>query len=192
MQSRDEHIGENRWSGASLNPNVPNSGGIYFSLQQQALVNEMRHLALVNKMKYPVGILQIRVNQVLKLVDLSEANPQSRDFAGRVIRAAGLLPPTAYPPFSAVQWRRFFGDDDCSVPRGLGLAVAASEIYQGIIAPTVRLSERSEFERGDNLVLYAPDGIPYPGLIAEAAFFTPGGHFFGADLGMTKYPVQFP
>ena len=112
MQSRDEHIGESRWSGASLNPNVPNSGGIYFSLQQQALVNEMRHYP------DPVGILQIRVNQVLKLVDLSEANPQSRDFAGRVIRAAGLLPPTAYPPFSAVQWRRFIGDDDCSVPRG--------------------------------------------------------------------------
>ena len=188
LQAYDQYKDRNRWSGASQTPTVPSSGGIYFSLQQQALVNEIRHyggpdadIALLNR-----PILKIRVNRILKLIDLTETNPEARNFASRVLQRAGLLSSESFVPLNVVQWYRFFAEDDCSIPRGVGLAIAASKIYDGLIVPTVRFSERSSFERGDNLVLFAPDNVPYPGLFAEEAFY------FSTNTLIARYPVQFP
>jgi hypothetical protein len=72
------------------------------------------------------------------------------------------------------------------VARGIGLA-AANSVYRGLVAETVRDSERSIEEKGDNLILYGSAMKEISNLyVDEAYFFDSSSHTF------EKFPVQFP
>jgi hypothetical protein len=83
-------------------------------------------------------------------------------------------------------WDRANNPRDCSVARGIGLAVAHSGFLKGLCVQTVRESDRSDEERGDNLVLFAPAGTPVGGLYIE------GAYYFGKTSDPEIFPVDFP
>lgn len=74
--------------------------------------------------------------------------------------------------------------DDCSIARGLALAIANSHL-RGLAVQTVRRSGRSADERGDNLVLFGNSQNEIPGLYVDEAFY------FDAKSGIEIFPVQF-
>jgi hypothetical protein len=161
-----------RFSGPSHNPAVPAAGGLYCVLQQQALMNESMHysgkggdLALDGKC-----VLRLRVMGALMVADLSPHNPGSRRFLD------SLGPKT---------WDEMNDADDCSVARGIGLAIADSGFLRGLAVQTVRTSERSAGERGDNLVLFSSNGPVQQIYIDEASYYV------GAAAPQ-KFPVAFP
>jgi hypothetical protein len=176
----DEGADRNRWSGASPVGGIAGSGGLYCVLQQQALVNEMMHYhrgqkgpltpfdpaALANK-----AIVKIRINRARLCVDLSPSNPAAKDFLAVLLDmiARGATKPTRgpFPQTNALKIQLALSGEDCSIPRGIGLAVAQSGFAQGLIVPTMRFSERSIYERGDNIVFFGPNGMPSPGLTVE-------------------------
>jgi hypothetical protein len=162
----------NRFSGPSYNPRVSSTGGLYCVLQQQALINEAMHysgrprdLSLDGKC-----VLRMRVMGVLMVAELSPHNPGSRRFLDRIGPSA---------------WKQMNDPDDCSVARGIGLAVAASGFLNGLAVQTVRMSERAPDERGDNLVLFSAAG-PVQQLYFDKAYYYAGP---GPAL---PFPVDFP
>ena len=148
---------------------IPAAGGLYCVLQQQALVNEAAHYSR----KVPVWslanrcVLKIRLTTLMQVADLSPHNPR----ALRFLRELGVG-----------TWEEMTDPKDCSVARGIGLAVAQSSFLAGLAVQTVRSSERSEEERGDNLVLYGPQGKMIPGIQVEEVYF----------FGKTYEPEVFP
>jgi hypothetical protein len=121
-------------------------GGFYCALQQQAIVLEASHhnrrvapWALTGKC-----VLRMRVIDQFTVADLSPHNPTSR----RLLRELGR----------GVE-DEMKDSKDCSVARGIGLAIAQCGYLSGMTAQTVRESERSEEEKGDNLVLFAPQNV---------------------------------
>jgi hypothetical protein len=149
----------NRFTGPSYNPSIPPAAGLYCVLQQQALVNESMYYsgkvgawALSGRC-----VLRIQVMGSILVADLSPHNPGGMRF----LRELG--PGT---------WDQMNDPDDCSVARGIGLAAARSGFLRGLAVETVRSSERSAEERGDNLVLFATPGQAVPGLyIDEVAYY---------------------
>jgi hypothetical protein len=83
-------------------------------------------------------------------------------------------------------WDEMTDPDDCSVARGIGLAVAHSGYLSGMSVETVRDSARSADERGDNLVFYAASGQAVPNLYIDQAWY------FGKTSKPEVYPVAFP
>jgi len=163
----------NRFSGPSYNANIPASGGFYSVLQQQALVNEATHYsgrvaawALSGRC-----VLKIRLMRSLLVAELSPHNPRGRRF----LRELG-----------ADTWDRMIDVEDCSVARGIGLAIAESGFLRGLSVQTVRESERSDAERGDNLVLFSAPGQPISGVFIEEA------SYFGRTYAPEVFPVSFP
>jgi hypothetical protein len=163
----------NRFSGPSGRLDIPASGGLYCVLQQQALVNEAMHYtgkggesALADKC-----VLKLRLMGSMMVADLSPHNPGAASF----LRSLGEQ-----------SWNQMTDGDDCSVARGIGLAVANSGYLRGLAVETVRTSERSAQERGDNLVLFGKEGQLIPGLFAEEAFF------FGSSNKAQAFAVAFP
>lgn len=152
----------NRFSGPSpTNSGVPSAGGLYCVLQQQALINESMHYS-----RHPGDtaldgkcVLRLRVMGVLMAADLSPHNPGSRRFL------TGIGPKA---------WDEMNDPDDCSVARGIGLAIAASGFLHGLSVQTVRTSERSAGERGDNLVLFSSSASPIPQLYVDEAYYYTG------------------
>lgn len=163
----------NRFSGPSNHPDIPPASGLYCVLQQQALVNEATHYsgrlpqwALVGKC-----VLRIRLMARLLVADLSPHNPRGRRF----FRSLG-----------DDVWDRVNDPRDCSSARGIGLAVAHSGFLDGLCVQTVRSSERSDEERGDNLVLFTSGGKPPRGLYIDKAYY------FGKKADPEIFPVEFP
>jgi hypothetical protein len=162
---------DNRFSGPSYNPNIPSAGGLYCVLQQQALVNEMMHYsgrprdeAFLDKC-----VIRMRVMGAMLVADLSPHNATTKKFLQDL--AVGT-------------WDSMSDLNDCSVARGIGLAIANSPKLNGLIARTVRESERSPEERGDNLVLFTrPAGSVANVYIDTAYYFGPSG--------METFPVEF-
>ena len=143
-------------------------GGFYCALQQQAIVLEAAHhgnkvqpWALTGKC-----VLRMRVTQQISVAELSPHNPTSR----RLLRELG----------------RGVEDEmkdpkDCSVARGIGLAIAQCSYLSGMTAQTVRESERSDEEKGDNLVLFAPQDVKLAYLEVDKVIF----------FGKTREPEIF-
>lgn len=143
-------------------------GGFYCALQQQAIVLEAAHhggkvapWALTGKC-----VLRMRVTQQFSVAELSPHNPTSR----RLLRELG----------------RGVEDEmkdpkDCSVARGIGLAIAGCSYLSGVSAQTVRESERSVEEKGDNLVLFAPQDVKIGFLEVDKVLF----------FGKTREPEIF-
>ena len=75
---------------------------------------------------------------------------------------------------------------DCSVARGIGLAIAETGTFRGLAVETVRESERSAEERGDNLVLFASPGTRVGGVYIEEAYY------YEKRYHPEIFPVQFP
>ena len=132
----------NRFSGPSYNPSIPPMGGVYCVLQQQALMNESAHYSgkahawgLVNRC-----VLRMRITGTINVGDLSPHNP-------RAIRFFRELGPKV--------WNEMNDPQDCSVARGVALAFAQASYLHGISVQTVRESDRSDEERGDNIVFFS-------------------------------------
>jgi hypothetical protein len=166
----------NRFSGPSgdpPDPNIPPASGLYCVLQQQALVNESAHYSG----KAPIWalsgrcVLRIRIMGTMLVADLSPHNPR----AMRFLRELG-----------SNTWDEMTDPKDCSIARGIGLAIAQSGYLSGLSVETVRESARSADERGDNLVLYAQSGKAVPNLYIDQAWY------FGKTSKPEAYPVAFP
>jgi hypothetical protein len=206
--------GTNRFSGAPGIAGVPEWGGLYCSTQQQAQINELLHYArketvnqemvkrgLASPMKIPQGangfphtgaslnlkcIVQIRIMGAFSAADLSPHNPGARRFLDKVgsgapvqdaLRAAGR-------PARSL-WDHMCDGDDCSVSRGIGLAVANSGYLSALEAGTVRPSARSSEETGDNIVFFGKDGQTISNLYIEKAYIFP---IAGSPM---EIPVEF-
>ncbi len=163
----------NRFSGPSPDPGIPSAGGFYCVLQQQALVNESTHYSGKAPFWALSGrcVLRIRLMGAMLVADLSPHNPR----AHRFLREMG-----------SDTWDLMTDPNDCSVARGIGMAVAHSGFLRGLSVQTVRMSERSADERGDNLVLFAAPGQAVPGLYIEDA------SYFGKTSKPEVFPVAFP
>jgi hypothetical protein len=164
---------KNRFSGPSFDSSIPPASGLYCVLQQQALVNESAHYSGKAAVWALAGrcVLRIRVMGRLFVADLSPHNPGALRFFRELGHDA---------------WERVNDPKDCSVARGIGLAVAHSGFLQGMCVQTVRESDRSDEERGDNLVLFAPAGLPVAALYIERAYY------YGKSAQPEIFPVDFP
>jgi hypothetical protein len=160
---------ENRFSGPSYNPGIPDAAGLYCVLQQQALVNESMHYGSKAGVWTLTGrcVLKIRLRGPILVADLSPHHPRARRF----LRELG-----------AGTWEEMNDPKDCSVARGIGLAIAECGFLHGLSVQTVRESERSSEERGDNLVFLTPPGQAISGVDIEAAYY----------FGKTYDPEIFP
>ncbi len=190
----------NRFSGPSYDSSIKAAGGLYCVLQAQALVNEVMFYARragVHK-AIPAGgtfagaamadraVVKIVLMGPMLVADLSPHNPGTAKFFQQLERAPGLMNLLARTQYSSQVslLGRMMDGDDCSVARGIGLAIAHSHL-RGLSVQTVRKSGRSPEERGDNLVLFGNAGAPIAGLyVDEASYFDRGG--------METFPVQFP
>ncbi len=179
----DEGADRNRWSGTAA-PGVAPCGGLYCVLQQQALVNEVMHYfrgqrgplspfhpaAFADK-----AIVKIRVNRTVLCVDLSSSNPYSKDFLALLLdciaRQSTQPVRGPFPHTNALEIHRALGAHDASIPRGIGLAVAHCGFAPALIVPTLRFSDRSIHERGDNIVFFGSNGKPIPGLTVEEILY---------------------
>ena len=182
----------NRFSGPSLNAGIPSAGGLYCVMQQQALVNEVMHYA--KKPSHAAFadkcVLKIRLMASLNCVDLSPHNPGHGEFLKQLLNSRGAKESLSkgLPPGTSINlWDEITDGDDCSVARGIGLAVAQSSMYHGLVAETVRRSERSLEEKGDNLILYGEAMKQIAKLYVEQAYF-----FDDATHSVEIFPVQFP
>lgn len=164
---------KNRFSGPSHNSGISPAGGLYCVLQQQALVNESTHYSGRAAFWALSGrcVLRMRLMGSVLVADLSPHNPRAQRF----LREMG-----------AGTWDEMNDPDDCSVARGIGLAIAHSGFLRGLSVQTVRSSERSDDERGDNLVLFSAPGQAVSGLYIEEA------SFFGKTSKPEVFPVAFP
>ncbi len=149
---------QNRFTGPPPNGSgITQVGGLYCVLQQQALVNEGAHYsgkAHVWALSHRC-VLRLRVNGTVTVADLSPHNPGSTRF----LRSLGKN-----------IWEKMNDPDDCSVARGIGLALATLGFLRGILVQTVRVSNRSEEELGDNVVFFST-GNPVPGLTVDQVYF---------------------
>jgi hypothetical protein len=186
-----DSMGTNRFSGPPGVDGVPEFGGLYCSTQQQAQINELLHYAckevvnpemvkrgLAKPMNIPQDrqgvphtgaslnlkcIVQIRIMGAFTAADLSQHNPGARRFLEKVGSATAVqnaLRAAAGPSRSL--WDHMWDGEDCSVARGIGLAVASSDYLSALEASTVRPSARSIEETGDNIVFFAKDGQTQP------------------------------
>jgi len=163
----------NRFSGPSYDPAIPAAAGLYCVQQQQALVNESMHYS------HKVGVWALSGRCVLKMrlmgsilvADLSPHNPRGLRF----LREMG-----------GETWDEMVDPKDCSVARGIGLAIAETGVLRGLSVQTVRESERSAEERGDNLVLFTAPGQTVPGIYIEEAYY------YGKRYDPEIFPVEFP
>jgi len=191
----------NRFSGPSYNVSIPAAGGLYCVLQQQALVNEVifygRKAGLPKTMAVgqtiagaaladKVVVKIVLMGQML-VADLSSHNPGAVHFFRKIEQSPGYLDLLARTQYSSKVslWDRMVDGDDCSVARGVGLAVANSHL-QGLSVQTVRKSGRAADERGDNLVLFGQEGHAVPGLYVDEA------SYFDSAAGIETFPVAFP
>jgi hypothetical protein len=191
----------NRFSGPSYNPSIPPAAGLYCVLQQQALVNEVVFYGRRTGVHKSLGagetlaeaaladrvVVKIVLMGPMLVADLSPHNPGTANFLQKVERTPGYLDILARTQYSSnvTLLSRMVDGDDCSVARGIGLAIANSHL-RGLSVQTVRKSGRSPDEQGDNLVLFGNTGDAICGLYVDQAIY------FDQRSGTETFPVQFP
>jgi hypothetical protein len=164
---------KNRYSGPSGVSEISPVYGLYCALQQQAIVNESAHYSK-NPGRWELAgrcVLKIRTMERLFVADLSPHNPGAIKF---------------FRDLGKDTWDKVNDPDDCSTARGVGLAIAHSGWLRGLCYQTVRESNRSNEERGDNLVLFTLTGGIMPALYIESA------SYFGRTGAPEIFPVDFP
>jgi hypothetical protein len=195
----------NRFTGSSMGtPGIEPSGGLYCSLQQQAIVNEVSHYVneaaaaeaakrgaarpdpiARTKVMATKPVVKIQTMAPLLAVELSPHNPIGVEFVNSLGQDNGVQ--DAMKAAGKVRtpiWEAMNDGEDCSVARGLGLAVAKLG-YQGLCVQTVRTSERSRLENGDNIVYFGREGEIVPNLWVVEAYYFP------LDGDVERYPVEF-
>lgn len=195
---------ENRFTGSSHNSLIPLSGGLYCSLQSQAIVNENAYYVEEKRKKQAVAagnaapnplprsvvlnskaVIRIRTLGPFLAADVSPHNPSGMHFVNslRADPAVQSAMKSAGIP-SKPLWDAMNDGIDCSVARGIGLAFAQHG-YEALCAQTVRTSERSALELGDNLIFFGPENKVVQNLSAVEAYLFP-------PVGPPEvYPVEF-
>lgn len=203
---RDQNLDQARFTGQSLS-RVPSIGGLYCSLQPPALVNEVLHYARDSRTPrsevtgFPELSETMQTKYVAKIslmspvlaADLSPHNPSARRFVEAIGDSgefqSALRSPVARESALSEKpiWDQLTDSMDCSVARGIGLAVAHSGFLGALIVRSVRPSPglpTLEGETGDNLIFLRNNG-PVAGLSIEEVYtFPPGGR-------MEIFPVEF-
>jgi len=167
---RDQFLDVNRFSGQSLTAGIPAYGGLYCSMQAQAIVNEMRHYARGNKNVPRSGntgfphvdetlgskcIVRIRLMSSVLAADVSTHNPGSAAFLEAIERSADVQAALRAAGRGARTVAYELNDsEDCSVARGIGLAVANAPWLRALKVTTARPSDRSPDEMGDNVIFF--------------------------------------
>ncbi len=133
-------------------------GGVYFSLQTQALVNEMMHYRQRpgDKVFNGRAILHTVLQAPMLVADLSPHNPGAVPFVKSIGKDV---------------YEQMANPIDCSVARGIGLAVANSGKFSALVVQTARTSERSDEELGDNMVIFGTAKRPLPMLRVQSVQF---------------------
>ena len=196
--------GKNRFSGASHNPSIASIGGLYCALQQQALVNEAAFYRESGRTERAAlaglpppkpmprsavlsdrAAVKIRTLGPVIAADLSPHNVSALKFVNGIggdaaVRSAMKLAGKG----PKIMWEELNDPDDCSIARGFALALAKFG-YKAMCAQTVRKSERSPFELGDNVIFFGREGKLVETLsVVEAYLFPVIG-----DLQV--YPVEY-
>ena len=186
---RDQLVDVNRFTGQSQTAGIPAWGGLYCSLQPQAIVNEICHYARANKQIPRTGqagfpnvdatlrgkcIVRIRLMASVLAADISGHNPGAVAF----LDALGRSPDVQAALRASGRSGRSIADqinesEDCSAARGIGLAAANTPWVRALKATTVRSSDRSLEETGDNLVFFGRNGEQVAGLWIDEAYLFP-------------------
>jgi hypothetical protein len=195
---------QNRFTGNSHNPPIPPCGGLYCALQQQAIVNENAHYVEAQRAQRAAAagttppkplprtavlnskaVIKIRTLGPFLAADISPHNPSGMHFVNALGKDAGVQAAMKTAGNGAMPfWDALSDGEDCSIARGLGLALAKHG-YEALCAQTVRTSERSPLERGDNLIFFGQEGRTVQNLsVVEAYLFPLVG-------GPEVYPVEF-
>lgn len=191
----------NRFTGLSYDASIPAAAGLYCVLQQQALMNEAIYygrkkedvMALV-KSGVTLREAALAFKCVAKLIpmdrflvaDLSPHNQGAKAFFGRLeTQVSDVLAKTQFRSTVSF-WDRLTDSDDCSVARGVGLALAQVNYLDGLVVQTVRSSGRSPDEKGDNLILFGRYNTPISGLYVDQVLY------FDVRGGMERFAVTFP
>jgi hypothetical protein len=165
----DETNDTNRWSGKSPVNRIPSRGGLYTVIHPHALINELRHgnakwnPAWNERKLERYVIVEIHMMQAQLFLDLSTANPRANRFWNQFFIKSKLNRQIHEPRLKS---------EDCSIQRGIGLAVAQCLYLGGLITNTVRTSDRSEGEVGENVIFYGPNRSPIPHLVVEKITYT--------------------
>lgn len=186
---RDQFEDKNRFSGQSLQMGVPALGGLYCSLQGQAIVNEIRHYAREGdriprsrQTGFPNAdaalrgrcIVRIRLMASVMAGDISAHNPGTAAFLDALGRAPAVQAALRASGRGGQSLANQVSEsEDCSAARGIGLAVANTSWLKALKATTVRPSDRSLDEAGDNLIFFGQNGCQVPGLWIDRAYVFP-------------------
>jgi hypothetical protein len=201
---RDANADQNRWTGRSGDPTIRSWGGVYCSLQQQALVNEVAHYvqsarattASASGAPVPAPlprpatlnqkcVIKIRLLGSFLAADLSPHNPGFLSFIDGIGRMPSVRRELAATNRPWLNMQDAINDTtDCSAARGIGLALA-SHGFRALVVQTARTSERSLQERGDNLILFGVQGERIANLSVEEAYLFP---LVGKPV---IYPVEY-
>lgn len=196
---RDQNGEDHRWTGRAFSPGIPDAGGLYCSLQQQALVNEIRYYARrpymprvnVAGLPHAAGtlmcncVIRCRMMSSVLAADLSPHNAQAQQWVnsiGDTVHSAVLVARGSTRPL----WEQILDSDDCSAARAIGLAIANSGYLNALRVSTARESERSAEEIGDNLIFFGDNGKQIPNLWIEEAYLFPL-----MNPSLQTYPVEF-
>jgi hypothetical protein len=198
---RDQSSDVNRFSGQSFTAGIPAYGGLYCSMQAQAIVNEVQHYARSNKNVPRSGktgfphvdaalrsrcIVRIRLMSSVLAADISTHNPGRALFLEAVERSPTVQSALRAAGRGARTVAYELNDsEDCSLARGIGLAIANAPWLRALKATTARPSDRSPDEAGDNLIVFGRNEERVGGLWVDAAYLFP---LLGEPI---VYPVEF-
>jgi hypothetical protein len=184
---RDQFVDQNRYSGKSMASDIPAWGGLYCSLQGQAIVNETMHYARAHQAVprhsqtgFPDAgaalqnkcIVRIRLMGPALAADISVHNPGTGLFLDALDRSPAVQGALRAAGRQSVA-QQIFDSEDCSAARGIGLAVANTSWLTALKATTVRPSDRAPEEMGDNIVFFGRDGQQVPNLWIDEAYLFP-------------------
>ncbi len=166
LMIRNAYKDESRWSGSST-MRGKQVGAIYLSEAEAANFNETLWyfyqsrsqnnclpkggVGLANEMMRGKMVLDVIVTHPLCVFDLSIHESFVMDLIGILQKSAEVK--AAIPTHTTVL-DIYRDPDNCDIERAIALAAADSKIFHGIRAATVRLSERSDEESGNNVILF--------------------------------------
>jgi hypothetical protein len=130
-------------------------------------------------------VVKIQTMAPLLAVEFSPHNPSAMEFVNSLGQDKGVQDAMkAAGKTRTSVWEAMNDGADCSVARGLGLALAKLR-YKALCVQTVRTSERSRLENGDNIVYFGREGQIVPNLWVVEAYYFP------LDGGVERYPVEY-
>lgn len=211
---RDQATDKNRFTGATANGAPGPTGGVYFALNQGAVLAEAMHYSekgsddavarndFDNMMPYDVESRRVSIPYLMaktaiivarltapKLVADVSLYSQSR--TGEVRRFLNEIgkEPTVSPLLIGQNLPDLMLDgNDYSVARAIGHAIQGSNRFAGMLAETSRETERSG-ESGSNLILFDSNQAILKGLAIEHVLYSFAPGIAGQSTVMKATPV---